>query len=919
MTTTPFDRWIQRGGQAKLDFGLAIEGVRELFVTSLLRSHRGALPWGSIQDRVAYEGLSPDGIRTEESGDWTTAELKASGVTVRIQDTEPDRAATRVFGGRTPTRKTFLAADLSESATSVEVVSTLGWPTIGGTTAALYIGRETVTYTGSDSNTFTGCTRGAYGSLAHRHSTSTDGATDSTIIGEVEVTDCPISLIGRRAQLYVFVDEETSGTVIWRGIVRAVRQTGDGLGWEVTLGHISELLNQKVGASVQPFPMRGYYFPTTRPFRLTIEEKDSASVAGVTARTCTVEISGYQATLEDLLHKINDLIDVTGSTWLNTSGTPTAPTNTDYRLELSDNGTILAIRFRTHGATPRWAEMKSENGIPGLYAWAPEARNEDGSVAFSVSADNWYTLIGADPGVVPDAYADIAPRSYAEAPEDGTPTAGNRLYHAHDDLPTLEYVRLTGGAIAGGAGGRDLDIRFRVVSQGTGYLEVAAEGRLDAVRRLRISSYADNPVIIHPVLLFLTQRWDEMLRGLADATVENGPTGEQPWLPTAEFDWTDIAREVEGAGGALFAKEWRILSTTDLADLVQPELLMQGFCWTTTESGILTVKPVAVASGATFTTVHIDETDSYSPSSQATPTITDSPEGHVNDVVIKSGWDPVKEEFTRSDVGARMKASWQNFGRKTLRIEPRGSDIQATLLADADARAMMARTLVNTFAYPYFVARIPGVSARYATTLLGAMVAITDRRLCWLGTRGVSLARGQVVARAVDWSTGVVDLEVRLSDWNAAAYAPAARIRSDGSGLTNSNLTVEYRGENAFSPVPNDSSTFYDGFYFQVGDVCRIRQLDTTTAAEQAGLTIVSVDRANKKVTFNTAVTADINTATKRFVLEFTTWDESDGEGAAWDTTTKRIPATPQRDYGYIADTNHKLGIDNDQAKLWGA
>lgn len=905
--STARDKYIARGGRAKLAYGLAIEGVKELFVSDRSRSHRGSLPW-ALNERVAYDGLSVEGLTIEESADWPAAQLDAAGCTVTIRDVEPDSMATWVFGGRPITRRTFSTEDLDSSETTWSVVSTAGW----GTSGDLYLGRETCQYTVASTTTFT-VTRGCYGSTAHGHL--------NTVQGDLEITDVPITPIGRLAQIYLFVDDENvspAGTVVWRGIVRSVSQTSDGLGWSITLGHISEILKQHIGAAAGPFPMRGFYFPTVKPLAFTVHEYDGTDAGDNPAKFCAVSITGYYPTIDSVLSAISVDLDPATGAWTDTAGAGTTPTNQNYVAVLAHGGTCIAIRYLTHAVSPKYVDVFTYTPGYGRIAMPGFPRSYTTGPTWVVGATSTLSIVlrNEDGETIPDAFTYLEPTTYEEAPEDGTGNPANRIYHAGaagigSGAISLTHVTIDGGLVTGSGGsaaGAASGDMIRVLAQGVDYLTVQPISYVGS----GLASYPDNPVMISPILTYGTRRWDEMLRTMATASTDDGPDGETAWLPTSEFDWTSIERESVAAGCT--PKEWRFYKAGDLEEIVQPELLAAGLCWATNPYGKLTVRRIAVASSASHTSIHINESDHLSPGPNETPTITANPDGIVNDVRIKGGWDPREEKHTRIDSGATMRSSWQSHGRKTLTIEPRGADMTASLLTDASARAQIAATLVATYAFPYYVARLSGLTTRYAGVLVGDIVAITDRRLCWQGVRGVTLARGQVARRSVALDLGRVDLEVRLSDWNAAAYAPAARIRSDGSGLTNSNLTVEYRGENAFSPVPDDASTFYDGFYFQVGDVCRLRQIDTTSATEQSGLTIVSVNRSAKTITFDTAITLDVNTATKRFVLSFDSYDAAVGEGLAWEYA----PAVAQHDYAFIADASHTLGTVQDRANLWG-
>jgi hypothetical protein len=67
---------------------------------------------------------------------------------------------------------TTLAEELDATETEIDVASSTGFDSAG----TLFIENEQITYTGISTNTFTGCTRGANGTTAATHSTSTSVA-----------------------------------------------------------------------------------------------------------------------------------------------------------------------------------------------------------------------------------------------------------------------------------------------------------------------------------------------------------------------------------------------------------------------------------------------------------------------------------------------------------------------------------------------------------------------------------------------------------------------------------------------------------------------------------------------------------------------------------------------------------------------
>ena len=177
--------------------------------------------------------------------EWDTLEF-------RIVDTAEDAlAATVCREAHSTANKTWLTADLTNSATSMSVQSTTGFATSG----TLYVGSESILYTGKTSTTFTGLTRG-YLSLftanggarfSDQHYLSTDGAAFAP-----EVWDQPRTWYNRRCALYMhFIDPDTgkpcakaNARLTWAGRLKgAPRDNGDG-SFTFTAWSIREQLNR---------------------------------------------------------------------------------------------------------------------------------------------------------------------------------------------------------------------------------------------------------------------------------------------------------------------------------------------------------------------------------------------------------------------------------------------------------------------------------------------------------------------------------------------------------------------------------------------------------------------------------------------------------------------------------------------------
>ena len=143
-------------GRGKIYARLAVEGWPYIFCTDQ-RMER-TFSNGQIQAC----GLTLDGVRLSCQAEIERASVRADGFQAQIADVA--KKATLAFGKR-PTVITELTAELSTSATTATVKTTAGFPSAG----RIHINTECMEYTGKTSTTFTGLTRGAWGTVAQKH------------------------------------------------------------------------------------------------------------------------------------------------------------------------------------------------------------------------------------------------------------------------------------------------------------------------------------------------------------------------------------------------------------------------------------------------------------------------------------------------------------------------------------------------------------------------------------------------------------------------------------------------------------------------------------------------------------------------------------------------------------------------------
>ena len=191
--TTFTDRLAGEGRRNLRQF-VTIEGVDEVFCDervpdALLTSTRTRVP--------CIQALTQD----RRELDMVERRAKGGGIRLRLQD-DADHTLRALFSMR-KRRTTFIAANVSNSAVTITVKSTSAFAAAGD----FWCGAECIIYTGKTSTTFTGCTRGAYGTTARAmRGGSTNGQA---------VYDAPPSWIGRKITLKgYFVDDFATDAVV---------------------------------------------------------------------------------------------------------------------------------------------------------------------------------------------------------------------------------------------------------------------------------------------------------------------------------------------------------------------------------------------------------------------------------------------------------------------------------------------------------------------------------------------------------------------------------------------------------------------------------------------------------------------------------------------------------------------------------
>ena len=900
---------LARAGEGSLSFGLVIEGELVAFVSDASRSYLGSRPFAYAGQHVSYEGLNADGIVIEESVDFLRGEIKAGGLSLIVNDTDQE-VATRIFGSRRPSRRTFLGSSIDDNDTVVPAVSTEGWPSAG----FIHIGRECIRYTSKTTNSFQGCTRGFASSIACAHNLSQPGLYD------IGITDTPVALIERRAQLWMWIDDQASndGTVIWRGVVKGIESTQGLTGYAINLVHTSALFDQEFGSKLRPFGLRGYYFSSDAPATLLIEEKSDNTISTTAAFAFSLDLVGFYETAEEIRDAITNALN-DSSYWTElASGSNSLPENADYTCVLYDGH--LAIQYRT-GTDAKWVQIVDYH--PVLFGVAEGHRlfGTTRDVATGVRTrvyvedDTTYVTHPNGAGAPPQAYTEIALLSTRGAGVETPDFPPNRVYY-RGELDDVTAIESSSPAIRLEVTAHEETERYLEVS----YISRAHAAALvfgDALShdgRLRLTSTDDASVMFSPFLNFGTLRWDELFARLVSATPTTGASGETPWLPAAEFNTADMTTQTLAAGGGEFLKTWEIRKPTKLRDLFGPEWQILGLCPVSVFGGTITVRRIEVTTASTTVAAEASDSadDVYDRRIAADVGITESRDGIVNSAEVRFGYDAKADSYADVHISARVNDSIQHYGEHVLTIEPIGEEVPTTdVLLAALRDSLRALALVATHSFPYAHAtlfQVPGLGL--AAVTCGDIVSITDQRIPFAGRRGITQRRGQLTARALRLTgTGApsVDLTVRLSEANAGGYAPCARVYHD-TPLGVSNTRIRMRAENWDSDAP-PSGTRYDYANLRARDKVTIHQEDTATAATQ-DVVITRIDTANHYIFVDPPVTLSMNDAGTIWVVKFSAYDTADHDPS---------DAPAQRDFCYIADSNRTLGTAGDPAKVYAA
>lgn len=294
---------IAASGKGKLAIFLRIAGVEWIFSTQEKEPDpTDTWYWNGAVQR--YSGIKPwlrhAGIQLDEQADFVEGTLDVADVDLEVTDV--DGGFTSLFAASQYRTWTRLAADVAAADVSITVEGTTGFAAAG----TIWIDQEAITYTGTAAGPprFTGCTRGALGTVAADHVIDTAAL---PIIVPIVTDGCTV-LAGRRANIYVAeVDRDgvlSASECIYRGVVAPDIGAEQGV-VKLRLDHIvrlwSRLVGQRLaGGSIRP----GYSYCGGENHAVLVKETETAFPYGE-LQAQVVLTAGYYPGPDDLVNALH--------------------------------------------------------------------------------------------------------------------------------------------------------------------------------------------------------------------------------------------------------------------------------------------------------------------------------------------------------------------------------------------------------------------------------------------------------------------------------------------------------------------------------------------------------------------------------------------------------------------------------------
>jgi len=799
-------------GDAAVGLRLQIAGCPYEFVTD------SDMAMATADGRRRVVGLLASSVGFSLKVDLPSGNLDAKVDALKVVEDE-DLYATKAFG-YLPDVTTYLTAELSSGASSMQVMSTAG--IVAGD--VVHVGTEAILVGDvPDDTTLASLTRGYWNTVPQKHY-----APDGLDQPYVEVTNRPISLLGRRFRLYAYDDADVvtdaaanAGHQVFYGVVDAEPVlTEDDTTWEIAAAAITRILDGELGGDVrEAVAPRGVYYPWSAPILFLVTEHTAAGIESSGSATLrkVFYYTGFTETNGDFLLALNTILDAQVN----------ATCNTKLRAVARGDGSSWGLVATTDAATVRYLSVVIYSPVDGdatCHLLDQSTGVEIRTLVASTSYDLDY--IGAP---APRAYFGNGPRHPRHQDSSARATApATRLYlggriavDAGVTAVQVEWPDLTKTYSV-----TDSDAALRWVELHPSSEDIAwSAGELPKVRVGR--QYAVGGVA-------------DFIDALAVQGPELGNLGAVPDVSTDDVgDWHV---ELDADEGYVWANHRRYVTfgSAKLAEVLQHELRLRGAFLVVDATGHLNPKKLRLLAPTETSVKTIDAGSQLS--SEGFPGWKRNPRGSINRVLFRLGWDPIAEEHRSSiDIPDLTAFARQKIWQR-LEIAPRSYFAAGPVYTGesdylpADDARRLAQVFLGVFGAPYAMIAVP-VPLTHFDVGLGDSVLLTSDQIPddVRGVRGIVAKLGLVVGKSFRPWHPAGELVVMIHGQNLAGYTPTARITSRAlvSGTTY-DLTINtglYFGPDGVTTSPN---------YFVAGDSIRVLQKDSEAPGVRTG-TVVSV------------------------------------------------------------------------------
>lgn len=799
--------------------------------------------------RVRAAGLQLAGLVIGASLDLPSGKIDSKGSRVEVKAVDRAFAAVKSLRKK-PTLRTYLREYVDRAATTIPVFSTDGWPTSG----VLHLNTEAIRYTGVTANSFTGCTRGAWDSVAQAHFVQDGGGAfeaESAGLAYPPVTDHPASLEGRRVffHLYSAADGHGGdGNLRWFGVA-VTDARFEGLKASFQVDPPTAILKQQIGGDVtRELPIRGIYYPWSCPFVLPLTLCDSAGAGApdltVSPNPVLVKLTGHYESEDAFCAALTtqiatDTASAWGATWTSGSVIRAQPTAGGFELVYSTPATgqqYVRIQPDAGGAAGRayalilsGAASDSFDQLLGA-EWVGDGESAPGEL---LAGDATYRVQFATS--FPRAYFGDADTPWTRAgldvPAEAANAPGTRIY-----LGGL--IALAADTVLYNANAEDFDPST-----------LAPVGIWDAADRW--VQYADPASRIAGLFKLhgpgtrfkagrqmATGNVGDLLTYLVASSPDYANVGAMPLL--RDTDVAVSAADISDSIGGTLVEGRRFVAIgqdVTLEELVAPEIAAAGMHWTIGTTGTLGLRRVRLAASTDPASYTITARQAIGP----LPTLEGSALwGFISALHLFTGYDPLEDEYTGPDhYVANVQGSAPNRSAKTFTIEPKSMELHGPP-TQADV-VRLARVWLGLLGLPYDIVTLQ-VPLLFFDAQLGDAIKVTsDHVLNDDGTMGISEKLGILIGYEWELETGRGGFVLLMHRRNIAGYAPGFRVTSQADN-----------GGDVWKIVPNLTELTDQPLttWYRVGDALDLVQQDTTSPTTLSG-TVTAVSAVDVTVQFS--------------------------------------------------------------------